>query len=274
MTGTDVQRPLSLSKGLEEVGNPRPLSPSKAPEEVRDKRPLSPSKGLEEVDGQCPLSSPNDHADAGRQRPLSLSKGLEEVGGQLISLHPEAVAGTDRELRWVLPAGTLDFVGDPARVPHDVRVLLDDGTVAALTVEPDAVRIRLGTGRGWRAEGPRVRAALQAALAVPEQWSPAGDRSSDAVLAMAVRQVIDGDVGDYVRSHGGIVELLAVHDGGVEIRLSGACAHCPASELTLTERFEKAVRARFPALTSITARTPEPRPGGRRWLSLTPLLRR
>lgn len=192
----------------------------------------------------------------------------------LVPLHPEAVEGNDRELRWVLPPDALDFIGEPSRVPECLQVLLDDDTVDALTVEPDAVRTRLGVGRTWRAEGPRVRSALQEALAAPAQWSPAGDASPDAVLRMAVEQVIDGDVGNYIRSHGGAVELLGVHDGAVEVRLSGACAHCPASEFTLTERFERAVRARYPALTSITARTGEPSPGGRRWLGLTPLRRR
>ena len=192
----------------------------------------------------------------------------------LVPLHPETVPGSDLELRWVLPADTLDFVGRPARVPADLQVLLDDGTVDALTVEPDAIRARLGAGRTWRAEGARVRSALQTALDTPGHWSPAGDASSDAVLRMAVQQVIDGDVGDYVRSHGGVVELLTVHGGAVEVSLHGACAHCPASEFTLTERFEQAVRARYPALTSITARSGEPSPGGRRWLGLTPLRRR
>ena len=192
----------------------------------------------------------------------------------LVPLHPEPVDGDPLELRWVIPAGTLDFVGGPARVPDDLQVLLDDGTLEALSVEPDAIRTRLGAGRSWRAEGPRTRAALQAALATPAGWSPAGDASSDAVLRMAVQQVIDGDVGDYVRSHGGAVQLLTVHHGAVEVSLHGACAHCPASEFTLTERFEQAVRARYPALTSITARSGEPNTAGRRRLNLTPLRHR
>lgn len=192
----------------------------------------------------------------------------------LVPLHPESVEGDPLEVRWVVPAGTLGFVGEPVRVPQCLTALLEDGTVAVLTVEPTAVRTRLGATRHWRDEGLRVRAALQEALSLPAQWESAGDGSADDVLRMAVQQVIDGDVGDYVRSHGGAVDLVSVRDGAVEVRLSGACAHCPASELTLTERFEKAVRDRHPSVARITARTSEPGPGGRRWLGLAPLRRR
>lgn len=194
--------------------------------------------------------------------------------GQLVPLHPEAVEDDGRELRWVLPAGTLGFVGDVARAPEPVQALLEDDTLERLRLEPDAVRTRLGAGRSWRTEGGRVRVALQSGLAVPDRWVPAGDASADAVLRMAVQQVIAGEVGDYIRSHGGSVELLGVGDGAVEVSLNGACAHCPASEFTLSERFEKAVRARYPTVTSITARTGEAAPSGRRWLGLTPLRRR
>lgn len=104
---------------------------------------------------------------------------------------------------------------------------------------------------------------------------PGEGRSSEAVLRMAVQQVIDGEVGDYVRSHGGSVELFKVDDGVVEVKLDAACAHCPASEVTLTTRFEKAVRASYPSVKKITAVTGRHASevdtrSGRRWFSLTP----
>lgn len=191
----------------------------------------------------------------------------------LVPVHPEPVAGDDRALRWVVPAGTLGFVGKVAGLPAVLQALRDDGTLDRVEVEPAAVLVRLsGATAGWRAQGGRVRAALQQALAEPAAWLPATAGTADDVLAMAVRQVIDGEVGDYVRSHGGEVALREVSDGAVVVRLSGACAHCPASDLTLTERFETAVRARFPAVRSVTAQPDDD--DGRRWLSLLPLRRR
>ncbi len=174
----------------------------------------------------------------------------------IVPVHPEAVPGDDRELRWVTPAGTLGFVGAIAEVPAALQALLDDGTVESLTVEPAAVRVRLGVGHRWRPEGPRVRAALQAALAVGAQWRPMEDGSPDAVLRMAVAQVLGGDVGNYIRSHGGGLTVLGASDGEVAVELTGSCSDCPAAELTLAGRFETAVRDLYPALRGVRAHAP------------------
>lgn len=193
------------------------------------------------------------------------------AAGAVVPVHPESVPDDPRTLRWVFPAGTLGFVGMPAEVPTLLRHLLDDGTVEVLTVEPAAVRITLGAGQEWREQGARVRDALQAALAAPEQWQAQPTAApGDDVLRAAVHQVLDGEVGDYIRSHGGQVTLLSAHESEVEVQLSGACRHCPASDITLTERLEGGVRALYPGLRRLTARD-EPVPGaGRRMLRLIP----
>lgn len=171
----------------------------------------------------------------------------------LVPLHPEPVDGHPTAMRWVVSPGLLPFVGAVERVPDVLRALLDDGTLAPLEVEPTAVLTRLRPGRTWRREGARVRTALQGALALPEQWSPTVAVSPDDVLRAVVHEVIDGEVGAYVRSHGGRIELLDVRDGHVRVRLNGACTHCPAARLTLGERFETAVRARYPGLRSVSS---------------------
>ena len=175
-------------------------------------------------------------------------------GVAAVPLHPEVTEGDDRTLRWVMPAGTLGFVGPVATAPPAVQALVDDGTLEALVVEPVGVRTTLGAQRAWPADGARVRSALQEALATPDGWSGRTPREPDEVLRAAAQAVIDGGVGAYVRGHGGDLELLAVHDGVVEVRLTGACARCPASELTLSDRFEAAVRALHPAVAAVRAR--------------------
>ena len=83
--------------------------------------------------------------------------------------------------------------------------------------------------------------------------------------------MIAGEVGDYVRSHGGHVELVAARDGEVEVGFGGACVGCPARDVTLTQRFEQALRDRYPSLRGIRATSEAPAPGRRR-LPLLPLL--
>lgn len=192
-----------------------------------------------------------------------------------VPVHPEAVPGRPEELRWVVPAGTLDFVGEPRALPAALQALVADGTLRRVEVEPDAVRLEVGTGRTWAGEGARVRTALLAALEQTDAWTPPAGASSDDVLRRAVEQVVAGDVGDYVRGHGGRIEVLAVRDGRVEVSLGGACAHCPASDVTLTDRFEEAVRARCPEVREVVAVSAgagagSGMAGGRRLLDLFP----
>ncbi|MEO6999717.1 MAG: NifU family protein [Terracoccus sp.] len=174
----------------------------------------------------------------------------------LVPIHPEPVYGDALSMRWIVPPDVLGFVGATARLPETLQSLLDGSTIETLMVEPAAVLVRLRGGLTWRRDGAAVRTALQAALGFPEQWLPAQEGTPDDVLRMAVREVIDGDVGGYVRSHGGQIELVDVLDGDVRVRMNGACTHCPASRVTLGDRFENAVRARCPQLRSVTSAGP------------------
>lgn len=159
----------------------------------------------------------------------------------MIPLHPEAT-GDPRTVRWVVPAGTLRFVGIPQAVPAPLAALLGDGTLDRVSVEPAAVLTI--SGRDWRVAGPAVRTALAQALADPNGWQPPADQGS--VLAAAVEAVIAGEVGDYVRSHGGGARLVGVEGSTATVALDGACAACPARGLTLDERFSRAVEALCP----------------------------
>ncbi len=189
----------------------------------------------------------------------------------LVPVHPESVPGDERTLRWSCPADILGFVGVPAQLPTVVQSLVDDGVLDCVSVEPAAIQTTLGAAGSWRQDGARVRQALQTALSTPRRWRPApGGIPGDDALTLAVRQVIDGEVGDYIRSHGGHVELLNAHDDDVLLQLSGACSHCPASDLTLTERLEAGIRARYPQLRRLEARSGSGMSAGRRMLALIP----
>lgn len=66
----------------------------------------------------------------------------------------------------------------------------------------------------------------------------------------------------FLESHGGDVELIAVEPpDSVTIRLKGACGNCPASELTLKEGVEKAIKEECPEIVEI--KRASSLPGGR-----------
>jgi Fe-S cluster biogenesis protein NfuA/nitrite reductase/ring-hydroxylating ferredoxin subunit len=69
-----------------------------------------------------------------------------------------------------------------------------------------------------------------------------------------VEQALD-NVRPYLGSHGGDVELLAVSDDVVQLRLLGSCDGCPSSSVTLKLAVEGAIEAAAPEITAIEVET-------------------
>ena len=57
----------------------------------------------------------------------------------------------------------------------------------------------------------------------------------------------------YIQMDGGDVEFVDYVDGVVRVRLTGACAGCPMSQMTLTMGVEKALKERIPEITKVEA---------------------
>lgn len=173
--------------------------------------------------------------------------------GTVVPVHPEAVIDDPQSLRWVVPPGVLAVRGRVTAAPGALDTLIASGEVEWVEAGADAVTIRLRPDLTWREFGPRVRTALGEALRRPEAWSAESYRveGPDALLAEAARAAIDGEAGDYVRSHGGHIEFVGAHDGTVDVRLTGACGHCPAAAATLRYRVETGIRAGYPELVDV-----------------------
>jgi Fe-S cluster biogenesis protein NfuA len=54
-----------------------------------------------------------------------------------------------------------------------------------------------------------------------------------------------------LQADGGDVELVDVEDGVVTVRLQGACAGCPMSQMTLKNGIEKMLKKEIPEVTSV-----------------------
>jgi Fe-S cluster biogenesis protein NfuA/nitrite reductase/ring-hydroxylating ferredoxin subunit len=77
------------------------------------------------------------------------------------------------------------------------------------------------------------------------------------------QRVLDalGEVRPYLDSHGGDVELLAVEDAVVRLRLHGSCSGCPSSTMTLKLAIENAIHKSAPEIEEVIAED-EPAQGG------------
>ena len=54
-----------------------------------------------------------------------------------------------------------------------------------------------------------------------------------------------------LQADGGDVELVAVEDGIVKVRLQGACAGCPMSQMTLKNGIERFLKKEIPEVKSV-----------------------
>lgn len=56
-----------------------------------------------------------------------------------------------------------------------------------------------------------------------------------------------------LKADGGDVELLDVTDGIVKVRLQGACAGCPMSQMTLKNGIERMLKKEVPGVKSVVS---------------------
>jgi len=58
-----------------------------------------------------------------------------------------------------------------------------------------------------------------------------------------IRPLLQGDGGD--------IELVAIEDKVVKVRLRGACAGCPGAQMTLKMAVERRIKARVPEIERV-----------------------
>jgi Fe-S cluster biogenesis protein NfuA len=56
-----------------------------------------------------------------------------------------------------------------------------------------------------------------------------------------------------IQVDGGNIELVAVENGSVKVRLQGACVGCPLSALTLKQGVERFIKQKVPEIQSVEA---------------------
>jgi Fe-S cluster biogenesis protein NfuA len=56
-----------------------------------------------------------------------------------------------------------------------------------------------------------------------------------------------------IQADGGDIELVAVENGAVKVRLQGACSGCPMATLTLKQGVERFIKQKVPEIQSVEA---------------------
>ena len=65
-----------------------------------------------------------------------------------------------------------------------------------------------------------------------------------------VQKVIE-EIRPNLQADGGDIELVDVVDGVVKVRLKGACAGCPMSQITLAMGVERVLKERIPEVKKV-----------------------
>ena len=65
-----------------------------------------------------------------------------------------------------------------------------------------------------------------------------------------VEKVLD-EIRPMLMRDGGNVELVSIEGGVVKVRLQGACAGCPMSQMTLRNGIEKVLKDKIPEVTAV-----------------------
>jgi len=69
-----------------------------------------------------------------------------------------------------------------------------------------------------------------------------------------VRKVIEEDIKPMLKMHGGDIELIDVTDEGVvKVKLTGACAGCPMSQMTILGVVQQSLMNRIPKVKGVEA---------------------
>ena len=69
-------------------------------------------------------------------------------------------------------------------------------------------------------------------------------------LKEEVENVLD-EIRPMLRADGGNVDLVSAGDGIVKVRLVGACAGCPMSQITLQQGIERVLKEKIPEIKKV-----------------------
>ena len=77
----------------------------------------------------------------------------------------------------------------------------------------------------------------------------AGQRGD--IMEDEIKKIIETEIAPALKMDGGNIELLGVEEGVVKVKLQGACAGCPMSQMTLINFVEKTLKQKVPGVKRV-----------------------
>jgi len=79
-----------------------------------------------------------------------------------------------------------------------------------------------------------------------------GENRMSETIEKRVQNALE-EIRPKIQADGGDIELVAIENGTVKVRLKGACAGCPMSALTLKQGVERFVKTKVPEIQGVEA---------------------
>jgi Fe-S cluster biogenesis protein NfuA len=161
-------------------------------------------------------------------------------------------------LRFILEAPVQDSTSvcydDASADAPLARALFAISGVQRVEVDGASIYVSRSTDVDWSALKAPIAVAIRDVL--DREALPLGQRSEapkgeDALLLLAVAELLDREANPAIASHGGSVAVERVENNDVYLRMSGGCQGCAASSATLRQGIETMLRAGLPAIGEI-----------------------
>src|SRR6266550_588903 len=136
---------------------------------------------------------------------------------------------------------------------------IPEADVSEIIVSGNLVTVVKRSPAPWPVVGKAVGQAIRAALAggqpavasKPVAPAKAGSATADDALYERVADLFESQVNPMVARHGGRVELIAVQDAVVMVRMAGGCKVCGMADVTLRQGIEAILHQHVPKVKGI-----------------------
>ena len=163
-----------------------------------------------------------------------------------------------QNLRFILEAPVQDSTSvcydDASADAPLARALFAILGVQRVEVEGASIYVTRSTDVDWSALKAPIAVASRDVLdreALPLGQRSGAPKGEDALLFLAVADLLDREANPAIASHGGSVAVERVENSDVYLRMSGGCQGCAASSATLRQGIETMLRAGLPAIGEI-----------------------
>lgn len=66
-----------------------------------------------------------------------------------------------------------------------------------------------------------------------------------------VEEILNSKIRPFISAHGGDIQVAAIADGGLTIRLTGQCQHCPSAGFTTRQMVKEVLMSEIPEITDV-----------------------